>query len=206
MINISLFKDRLFTGIYCWKTTDPLISPLRSSRRKNFSGRSLNGFTLIELAVVIILIGVVFIIIMPRTAGLFSGRKLMGFSRELAGSLDYARSRAVIDDQVYNFHIDREKQEYWFIPKEDDDRSSGYSRYYGNDEVPPPRKRKVPEGMSITRIKLKTPAKDRYKPVIRFYPRGNSNGAEVFLETDQGDKTVIKVKPYTGKSSVEMVE
>ncbi|MEA1927649.1 MAG: prepilin-type N-terminal cleavage/methylation domain-containing protein [Candidatus Auribacterota bacterium] len=165
-----------------------------------------SGFTLIELAVVIILIGVVFIIVMPRLTGLLSGRKLMGFSRELAGVLDYTRTRAVVDGKVYNFHLDRTKQEYWFIAKEDDDRKASYYSYREEEEVKKPRIRKIPEGISIKRLKLETRARDRYKPVIRFYPRGNSNGAEIYLETEQGDRTVIKVKSYTGKSEVEAVE
>lgn len=164
------------------------------------------GFTLIELTVVVILIGVVFIVVMPRLTGLFSGRKLLGVSRELAGALDYTRSRSVVDGLVYNFHIDREKQEYWFISKEDDEKKSSYYSYREEKAEKKPRKRKIPEGITITRLKLKTRAVDRYKPVIRFYPRGNSNGAEIYLETEQGDKVVIKVKPYTGKSSVEVVE
>ena len=174
---------------------------------KNIKNNAKNpGFTLIELSVVIILIGVVFVVVMPRLTGLFSGRKLLGFSRELAGALDYTRSRAVVDGRVYNFHIDRDKQEYWYIAKEDDDKKNSYYRYREDEEEKKPRKRRIPEGMTITRLKLKTRAVDRYEPVIRFYPRGNSNGAEIYLETEQGDKTVIKVKPYTGKSSVEAVE
>ena len=164
------------------------------------------GFTLIELSVVIILIGVVFTVVMPRLTGLFSGRKLLGFSRELAGALDYTRSRAVVDGRVYNFHIDRDKQEYWFIAKEDDDKRRSYYSYREDEDEKKPRKQRIPEGMTISRLKLKSRAVDRYKPVVRFYPRGNSNGAEIYLETEQGDKVVIKVKPYTGKSTVEVVE
>ncbi len=164
------------------------------------------GFTLIELSVVIILIGVVFIIVMPRLSGLLSGRKLLGFSRELAGALDYTRSRAVVDGRVYNFHIDREKKEYWFAAKEDDDQRNSYSRYREDTEIKLPRKREIPKGMEITRLKLKTRVIDGYKPVIRFYPRGNSSGAEIVMETEQGDKVAIKVKSYTGKSAVEVVE
>lgn len=161
---------------------------------------------MIELAVVIILIGVVFIVVMPRLTGLFSGRKLLGFSRELAGALDYTRSRAVVDGRVYNFHIDRDKKEYWFVSQEDDEKKMSYYSYREDEKKKKPKKRKFPEGMTVTRLKLKTRAVDRYKPVIRFYPRGNSNGAEIYLETEQGDKVVIKVKPYTGKSSVEALE
>jgi len=160
-----------------------------------------SGFTLIELSVVLILIGVVFMVTFPKLAGLFSGRKLLGFCRELAGSLDYARSRAVIDGRIYTFHINREENEYWITSLDEE------SDYYGRgEESEEPKKRKIPDGISVRRLKLGRRVVEWFEPVVRFYPRGNSNGAEIFLETDQGDKVKIKVKPYTGRSEVIAME
>ncbi len=158
---------------------------------------SRGGFTLIELSVVLILIGVVFMIMSPKLAGLFSGRRLKGFCRELAGTLDYTRSRAIIEGRSQTFYIDREKQEYWIGRPDEESNDFG-----GRDEEAAIRKWKMPEGISIKRLELGTRVVDRFKPVIRFYPRGNSNGAEIFLETVQGDRAEIKVKPFTGRSEV----
>lgn len=159
------------------------------------------GFTLIELTVVVILIGVIFVVVFPHLTGLFSGRKLLGFCREMAGTLDYARSRAVIDGRIYTAHISRDRREYW-ITSEDET-----GDYYGRaEERPEPKKRKIPDEISVKQLKLGKRIVERFEPVIRFYPRGNSNGAEIILETDRGDKATIKVKPYTGRSEVKVVE
>ncbi|MFH1037077.1 MAG: GspH/FimT family protein [PVC group bacterium] len=155
------------------------------------------GFSLIELSVVLILIGVVVMVTFPKLAGLFSGRRLKGFCRELAGTLDYTRSRAVIEGRPQTFYIDGERKEYWVGRPEE---ASG--DFGGSEEDAVIRKWKIPEGISVKRLELGTRVVDRYTPVIRFYPRGNSNGADIFLETDQGDRAVIKVKPYTGRSQV----
>ena len=159
------------------------------------------GSTLIELTVVLILIGGVVTVTFPKLTGIFSGRKLMGFGREMAGTLDYARSRAVIDGRIYTVHISRQQNEYWITPEDET------SDYYGREEErAEPKKWKIPEGISVKRLKLEKRIVERFEPVIRFYPRGNSNGAEIFLETDRGDKAMIKVKSYTGRSEVKVME
>ncbi len=155
------------------------------------------GFTLIELAVVLSLIGMIFLVVFPNLTGLLSGRRLMGFSREMAGALDYARARAVIESRPLTFRIDREKGEYsvWRKKETGDD----YGRA-AEDEIV--KKWKIPDEIKVGRLELETKVAEGFEPVIRFYPRGNSNGAVISLETVGGDKARIRVKPYTGRSEV----
>lgn len=155
------------------------------------------GFTLIELSVVLILVGVVVLVTFPNLSGLFSGRRLMGFSREMAGALDYARARAVIEGRPQTFRIDRERGEYSLRRKKED----GGERYR-RDEEEIVKTWKIPEGIKVGRVELETRVTERFEPVIRFYPRGNSNGAVIPLESVRGDRTRIRVKSYTGRAEV----
>ncbi len=159
-------------------------------------GRS-RGFTLIELAVVLSLIGMIFLVVFPNLTGLLSGRRLMGFSREMAGALDYARARAVIEGRPLTFRIDRGEGEYSVRRKKET--GDGYGRA-AEDEIV--KKWKIPDEIKVGRVELETRVTEGFEPVIRFYPRGNSNGAVISLETVRGDKARIRVKPYTGRSEI----
>ncbi len=165
---------------------------MRTAGRKGNS-----GLTLIELAVVLTLAGVVFVIVFPNLAGLFSGRRLMGFSREMAGALDYARARAVIEGRPQTVRIDRQEGEYSLRRKRETGDDFGRS---GEEEIV--RTWKIPDEIKVSRVEFGTRVTEGFEPVIRFYPRGNSNGAVITLETAQGDRAQIRVKPFTGRSEV----
>ena len=157
------------------------------------------GFTLIELSVVLILVGVVFLVVFPNLTGLFSGRRLMGFSREMAGALDYARARAVIEGRPQTFRIDREKGEYSVGRKKE--LEAGYFRR-GEEEIV--KRWKIPGEVKVGQVRLEARVSEGFEPVIRFYPRGNSNGAVIPLENDRGDRAEIRVKPYTGRAEITL--
>ena len=155
------------------------------------------GLTLIELTVVLALAGVVFVVVFPNLAGLFSGRRLMAFSREMAGALDYARARAVIEGRPQTVRIDRQEGEYSLRRKKESGDDFGRS---GEEEVV--RRWKIPDEIKVSRVEFETRVTEGFEPVIRFYPRGNSNGAVITLETERGDRAQIRVKPYTGRSEI----
>ena len=151
------------------------------------------GFTLIELIVVLIIIGVVFLVTYPRLGGLMSGRKLMRVTAELAARLDYVRSRAVAERTVYRVEFNRSENKYRVSWQENTGTIEG--RWEG-----------LPEFVSIKRIKQENINYRRGQSAIDFYPRGNSTGAEIELETDRGDRSSILVKSYTGRCRVEREE
>jgi len=159
--------------------------------------RGISGLTLIELAVVMSLIGMVFLVAFPNLTGLLSGRKLMGFGRELAGALDYARARAVIEGRPHTFRIDRQKGEFSIRKKKEtgDDLRRG-------DEEEIVKIWKIPPEVKVSQVKMETRVTEGFEPVIRFYPRGNSNGAVISLESARGDRAEVRVKPYTGRAEI----
>ncbi len=151
------------------------------------------GFTLIELIVVLIIIGVVFVVSFPRLSGLMSGRKLMGETAQLAARLDYIRSRAVAERKVYKVEFNTGEDKY---------RVS----WQGDTEVEERKWQTLPDFISIKRIKQETTNYGRGQSTISFFPRGNSTGAEIELETERGDRASILVKTYTGRCAVEREE
>src|ERR1700731_2725658 len=65
-----------------------------------------SGFTLIELMVVLVLIGILTALIIPEMRGTFESALLRSSSRELADVLNTAYSRAVTVNQLHRVRID----------------------------------------------------------------------------------------------------
>jgi len=158
-----------------------------------FSQKKNKGFTLIELSVVVALIAVAVLIVGPRFSGVLSGRRLLGAAGRLAGALDYTRSRAVLEGKIYCFHFDKNKNQYWTTTaaKEGADVSAGKERRHS-----------LPRDISVKRIEKKGGGRDRFSPVIRFYPRGTADEAIVYLKDRKGQAVKVHIKPYTGRSEV----
>jgi len=152
------------------------------------------GFTLIELMVVAALIGLVLMVTYPRFSGLIQGRRLMGFCGELAGTMDYIRSRAVIDGIIYHFHFDRSKRQYWVTREGEEEEEPMKGRLGSRQSFPP--------GIKLRKMEVERGTFGRSAPSIRFYPRGSADEALIYLETEKGDRASIWVKPFTGRSEV----
>ncbi len=159
----------------------------------NKNTREFPGFTLIELSVVVALIAVAVVIVGPRFSGVLSGRRLLGAAGRLAGALDYTRSRAVLEGKICSFHFDKNKNQYWITTteKEGADVSAEKERRYS-----------LPRDISVERIEKKGGGRDRFSPVLRFYPRGTADEAIVYLSDRKRQQVKVHVKPYTGRSEV----
>lgn len=151
------------------------------------------GLTFVELAVVTALIGAAVMIVYPYLSGLLLGRKLMGYAGEMAGVLDYIRSRAVIDGREYHVHFDRNRHRYW-VTVEGDEEEPFPGRYGSPQELP--------AEVMLRSVEIEgRPAAGR-RPTVRFFPRGSADQAVVYLESFRGDRASVRVKPFTGRSEV----
>jgi len=148
------------------------------------------GFTLIEVAVVAGLIAVVALLVFPRFTGLVGNRTAVSFSRRLAGTLDYARARAVLEGRPYYFYLDRGSRQYWVTRLGADGREEPAPGRLG-------RRRVFPDEVRLG---------GRVSSPIRFYPGGNSDEAliELRLTDDFSRRYRIEVKEYAGRTRLEI--
>ena len=75
--------------------------------------RTTRGFTLIELILVMLIIGLMLTVVVPSMGGLLKAQRLDQCARTIAGMLKEARVRAAGDAKAYRLVIDTEDSTCW---------------------------------------------------------------------------------------------
>lgn len=87
-------------------------TPIRDLSATNRSSRH-QGFTLIELAMVILLIGFMLTITLPKLQNLALGDKLKTLIRTLTSTINEIRYQAIKDNQTYYLKFDFGAKKFW---------------------------------------------------------------------------------------------
>jgi prepilin-type N-terminal cleavage/methylation domain-containing protein len=179
---------------------------------------SAGGFTLIELMVVVVLIGVMAAMIIPEMKGTFEDALLRSTSRELINVFSIAGSRAVSVNQVLQVRLDRQTGQYAVLKRV---REGGReSRFVPALDVP------GGQGKLDTRISIQihvpgeenTQAAAETPPAviegapqgpdsenaIAFYPDGTADAREIVLRDNEGFRLGLRINPVTAR--VHIVE
>jgi prepilin-type N-terminal cleavage/methylation domain-containing protein len=154
-----------------------------------------NGFTLIELVVVIALIGIMLFFTIPNFGHLFSD-DLRKTSQWILLQVPKYRGRAVSENQPYFLHADMDNHRLWF--------SSSLMTEEEQDLA-------MEQGLQLVdeiRILDIIYSEDEYanagETFIGFYPKGYSDKAILHLENENGDRLSFLFEPFLNQ--VEMID
>lgn len=174
------------------KTTTE-TSPVGRQRNK-VSGRDRpsDGFTLIELILVLFLIGLIATLTTPFLFSTLDRTKNQTSIREITSTLRYARSQAIAQKVAFAFNVDIDNNQYWLRNLETDETTRSITinpkiriAEFSDEEE------NVTEGLFL----------------IVFYPQGNSSGGTMRLEPTGRDPDAkihyISLDRITGKPNVE---
>jgi len=201
----------------------------RASSRNLF-----RAFTLIELTVVIVLVGILSALILPEMRGTYEDAILRSTSRQLMDAFHLAYSRAVSLNQPHRVRLDQNSHRYvvekriWaggredFLPLRDvpggegdlDARISVRMRLAPED-VPGPAPAESSSGPGESRVAdyeipktiAPSPRDDQRAAIadgLSFYPDGTAEAGEVLLEDRQGFRLLLRINPITAQ--VRIVE
>lgn len=170
--------------------------------------RRRKGFTLIELMVVMIVIGIATAVILPEMRGTFEESLLRSTARQLISVLDLASSQAVTANQKHRVRFDLAEGRYAIERRAaKQEKSSGF--------IPV---RDVPQGEGELdkriRIELQrpdvppesatpvAPEEDRTgmaPEIVNFYPDGTADPIDLLLQDREGFRLLLRINSTTGK-------
>ena len=137
-----------------------------------------SGFSLLELVVILVLVGVAVTLILPSFTTGFKGLELEITGRDLIVEMKRARSEAIGKQKVFRILLQTD-------------------RYVLADDFQVPiRTSELPEGVVLESDQEKLPLK------VSFYANGRSSGAAFRLKNETGKQLRISVDPITGFAKV----
>ncbi len=155
--------------------------------------RCRQAFTLIELAVVMVVLGVAAAVVLPRLdAAALGGARFERCANKLAALALHARNRAVGTATPHALHIDPGRGEYWIAPRPE-----------GGSKVVSRKRERLPEGVSFEAVIVageKAPSAGA--TVVRFTVEGRADPAVVHLSGGEGRMKTVLITPLLGGAEV----
>jgi general secretion pathway protein H len=141
-----------------------------------------DGFTLVELVLVVIIIAAVLAVSYPMLSRGTASFRLRATARDLINTMRYAREKAITEQKVMRIVADREAQKILLTDE------------LGEDEraYPMPKEVRIQGTALMGREILDEPL------VIRFLPNGSAESAEILLVSDKGASLKVATDAITG--------
>jgi len=179
-----------------------LILPLSSSKSQVPSlkppGSNLQGFTLLELSLVLFIIGLLVAVTVPRLGDL-GGTRLESSARRLASLVRYLNGEAAFSSQLYRLNYDLDKCTYWV------------SVLAANQNAPEfiadtsPLARPVQLPSSITFVDVHVPSAGRVstgRVYTYFYPQGYTDPTVIHLRDQHSRVVTITIPPLPAEVGI----
>lgn len=189
------------------------VGKQREMKQRELMGlNSKGGLTLIELIVVLIIIGMITAMVVPRLIGSITRLDLTKTAKNISSALRHARSQAVSEQITYYAVFDFEKNKCFINAEKpgDDERvyPSNESATGGTQDAPVSETSMVkfyalPESVKIEKAVRSDKETDSGLFSIEFYPAGNSSGGSVIFINEKERRFKLNVDPITGVVDIE---
>jgi general secretion pathway protein H len=156
--------------------------------------RNRKGFTFIELTVVLVLIGLVFTITMPRFRDAILTDTLKSATRKMVGRIKSLRNEAISEHKAYVLVFDLESNRYWI---ESDDMTLEERAHAREDAYP------LPRGVRVLDVWFKGKGKEMAgETAIKFTKQGYVQQSVIHLGSEDGRKFTLVLSPFLGRVKV----
>jgi len=164
------------------------------------------GFSLLELTVVLVIIGLGLLMVAPSLSNLSKTMELNGAAKKVSAILRYSRSEAVNQGRSYQvlFDLESRKVKAGVVdvpPTQGETEKKGDKANDNKEKI-----YDLPAGIQIKEIKLTgLPSPPSELPAIQFYPNGGSNGGSILIDSKDRKGYRIQVHFLTGMVEIEKV-
>ncbi|UCD84272.1 MAG: prepilin-type N-terminal cleavage/methylation domain-containing protein [Deltaproteobacteria bacterium] len=177
----------------------PMVSQNSRWYKRLFYRYPASGFTLIELSVVIIVIGVILTIALPEMRDL-TEMQLRSHSRRMAGTIKYLFNQSAIRGNAYCIlRIDQENGEYWpEICRPDSENPEQW--VCQSDPSILGQKVRLPETLSFADIYINGQKIISDEPVpIFFLPQGYVDPGVIYIRDSRERTYTLQIFPFSGR-------
>ena len=161
-----------------------MLSRFELKSLRNMKPGKSQGFTLVELMVVMVIIALVMGLVATSISRSISGAEARAASRKLVASLRYTRARAIIDKKEQVFEVNTDDRSY---------------QAPGREQV------NLPEGVELTITTARSEITSEAVSGIRFFPDGGSTGGHIELTVNDREYRV-NIAWLTGETHLERTE
>jgi prepilin-type N-terminal cleavage/methylation domain-containing protein len=144
------------------------------------------GFSILELIVVLVVIGIVVAVIYPALSRGMAGFNLRASGRDVLGCLRYAREKAITEQSALKVIVDKAANTVRLADE------------FGDGT----RTLQLPSDVKIDRMALGGREVHDGPLVIRFLSNGSSQQAEIILASARGGTLNIVTDPITGGARI----
>lgn len=177
------------------------------------ASRCRRGFTLIELIMVVLLLGIMAVFSIPQMKGLYEQSEMARVATGVIELLQYAQQRAVLEQQPQTIVIDVPENDYWMEvldeARERKRRGARANSYRRRQKTLETLEGRLPVNFEFDYCYL--PLQDdvvrRDEARLMFYPDGSCDGLNLTIaKTNPNDRydiryLFLKVNPNTGRVS-----
>jgi len=152
------------------------------------------GYTLIELIVVLVLIGLVLTLAAPRLRNALLTDDLKGAARKMIGIINDLRNEAIREQRDYSLHFDLDANKFWVSYGSMTDEERAVAGEEGSS---------LPLDIRIHDVWIKGEGKMmRGATRIRFTRRGYTQKSAIHLSSKDGRDLTLVLSPFLGKVKV----
>ncbi|MBI5746862.1 MAG: prepilin-type N-terminal cleavage/methylation domain-containing protein [Nitrospirae bacterium] len=154
-----------------------------------------SGYTLIELSVVLLILGLILSIFLPRLTGI-AGGDLKTTSRKIIGIIQYTYDEAIGRRQVHRLNYDIREGLLWVtIMKEDGEFVEADPNLF--------QKIFLPRNVLFKDVKtLHSGTVTDGKTFTQFFPAGRVEKTTLHLVSNKNEETTLVINPLTGRVKV----
>jgi general secretion pathway protein H len=170
----------------------------RAGNRRGKPAGGAPGFTLLEIAVVIFIMGLVMTLAIPYLGG-FHGAELKSEARRLAGRANYLYDEASTQKVIYRMTFDLDHNGYYVTrldPYAFQPKFAPYSGPWGNNVAMPP-------GLRLRDVSVEGIGGVKVGSIsCLFYPDGYVDATVIHLASVSGQVLTLSFNPLTGSVGI----